>query len=548
MLENFDPNTIADEAVRQIVLYLMNRVENLEAKVQEQAEEIQRLGDENNRLKGEQGKPKIKANKSASHRSSEKERRESKPRHKESKQAKIRIDRVEVLLVDQQRLPPDAQFKGYEEVIVQDVEFRTENIQFRKEKYYSPGNQQTYLAEMPAGYKGQFGPGVRAWVLALYYAGGMSEPKLLELLQTVGMHISAGQISDFLIKDQEQFHAESEAVVRAGLTSSPWQHLDSTGTRVNGKNEQCHVLCNPFYTAYCTLPAKDRLSLLKVLMGRANPVFRLNELALTLLPQLGVAKMWCKKLTKLLPHDQDWTQTQLDAWLDEHLPKLGEKLRKLLKDGLAIAAYRTQTLWPVIDLLVCDDAPQFNWLTVELALCWIHEFRHYKKLAPRIPSHRQLLDAFKESFWKLYRKLLAYRQHPNEKDAHSLRAEFEQLFEQTSGYEQLDERLALTLAKKEQLLVVLIHPEILLHNNPAELGARQRVRKRDVSLQARTREGLGAWDTFQTLVSTAKKLEVNIYQYLHDRIAQTNKLPSLAQLIEERAQDVPLAASWQTVT
>jgi hypothetical protein len=547
MLENFDPNTIADEAVRQIVLYLMNRVENLEAKVQEQAEEIQRLDDENNRLKGEQGKPKIKANQSASPRSSEKERRESKPRHKESKQAKIRIDRVEVLQVERQRLPPDAQFKGYEEVIVQDVEFRTENIQFRKEKYYSPSHQQTYLAEMPAGYKGQFGPGVRAWVLALYYAGGMSEPKILELLQTVGMHISAGQISDFLLQDQEQFHAESEAVVRAGLTSSPWQHLDSTGTRVNGKNEHCHVLCNPFYTSYCTLPAKDRLSLLKVLMGGADPVFRWNELAFTLLQQLGVAKMWCKRLAKLVPSNQEWTQTQLDVWLDEHLPQLGEKLRKLLKDGLAIAAYRTQTLWPVVELLVCDDAPQFNALTTQLALCWIHEFRHYKKLIPCIPYHRHLLDAFKESFWKLYRKLLAYRQHPNEKDAHSLRSEFEQLFEQTSGYEQLDERLALTLAKKEQLLVVLSHPETLLHNNPAELGARQRVRKRDVSLQARTREGIRAWDTFQTLVSTAKKLEVNIYQYLHDRIAQTNKLPSLAQLIEERAQDLPLAASWQTI-
>ena len=101
---------------------------------------------------------------------------------------------------------------------MQDIDFRTENIKFRKEKYYSPGQKQTYLADLPAGYKGQFGPGVRAWVLALYYAGGMSEPKILELLQTVGMHISAGQLSDFLIKDQEQFHAESAAVVRAGLS------------------------------------------------------------------------------------------------------------------------------------------------------------------------------------------------------------------------------------------------------------------------------------------------------------------------------------------
>src|SRR5256714_901428 len=345
MLENFDPNTIADEAVRQIVLYLMNRVENLEAKVQEQAEEIQRLGDENNRLQGEQGKPKIKVNKSASPQSSEKERWESKARHKESKQAKIRIERVEVLQVDHECLPQDAQFKGYEEVIVQDIDFRTENIKFRKEKYYSPSQKQTYLAEMPAGSKGQFGPGVRAWVLAFYYAGGMSEPKILELLQTVGLHISAGQLSDFLIKDQEQFHAERLAVVRAGLASSPWQHLDSTGTGVNGKNEHCHVLCNPFYTAYCTLPAKDRLSLVRVLMGGADPVFRLNELALNLLKQLGVAKKWGKKLTELLPYEQDWKENQLDEWLDEHLPKLGPKRRKLIKDSLAIAAYRTQTVW-----------------------------------------------------------------------------------------------------------------------------------------------------------------------------------------------------------
>src|SRR6266699_3923904 len=274
MLEGFDPNTIQDEAVRQVVMYLMNVVENQHAKIQEQAEEIQRLRDEINRLKGEQGKPKIKANKAVPHLSSEKERRESKPRHKDNKQAQIRIDRVEVLKVDQQRLPQDALFKGYEEVIVQDRDFRSENIQFRKEKYYSPSQKQTYLADLPTGYKGQFGPGVRAWVLALYYAGGMSEPKILELLCTVGMHISAGQLSDFLIHDQEQFYAESAQVVRAGLASSPWQHLDSTGTRVDGKNQHCHVLCNPLSSAYCTFPTQDRLSLLRVLLGGGDPSFR----------------------------------------------------------------------------------------------------------------------------------------------------------------------------------------------------------------------------------------------------------------------------------
>src|SRR5437016_12867439 len=130
MLENFDPNTIEDEVVRQVVLYLMNMVEKQQTTIQEQAEIIQRQNDEINRLKGEQGKPKIKANKPAPDLSSEKERRESKSHLKAKKQAEIRIDRVEVLQVDHERLPQDAEFKGYEEVIMQDIDFRTENIQF----------------------------------------------------------------------------------------------------------------------------------------------------------------------------------------------------------------------------------------------------------------------------------------------------------------------------------------------------------------------------------------------------------------------------------
>jgi hypothetical protein len=539
--------TQPDEALRQVFRDLMNLVENLSTQVQRQAEEIQRLRDENNRLKGEQGKPKIKANKPVPDLSSEKERRESKPHHKANKQAQIRIDRVEVVKVQKEHLPADAQFKGYEDVIVQDFEVRTNNIRFRKEKYYSPSQKKTYLAALPTGYKGQFGPEVRAWVLSLYYAAGMSEPKILEFLQTVGMHISAGQLSTFLIADQEPFHAERAAVVRAGLASSPWQHLDSTGTRVNGKNEQCHILCNPWYTAYCTLPAKDRLSLLRVLQGGADPVFEMNALSLELLAQLGVSQKWCRTLPTLLSHDQTYTENQLDDVLNAHLPKYGDTLRTRVKEALAIATYRTQMAYPVVKLLVCDDAPQFNWLTVELALCWIHEYRHYKQLTPRFLAHCELLKQFAKDFWEFYRDLLAYRDHPSAAQADALRVAFDHLFGQPTGYQQLDERKALTLVKKEPLLMVLSHPEILLHNNPAELGARQRVRKRDVSLQARTREGIGAW-AFQTLVSTANKLGVNIYEYFYDRIVQTNLLPSLAALIEQRSAALHLTASWAATT
>src|SRR6266566_1263208 len=542
--QELDPGTIEDEDLRQKFVDLMNVVAKQQSTIAEQAAEIQRLRDEINRLKGEQGKPRIAANKPTQDLSSEKERRQSKPHHKSSKQAKIPIDRVEVLKIDPEQLPADAVFKGYQDVVVQDVEIRTDNVQFRKETYYSKSQKRTYVAALPAGYHGQFGPKVKAWVLVMYYGGQMSEPKLLEVLQTAGMQMSDGQLSDMLIKEQEPFHAERAQILEAGLGSSPWQHLDSTGTRVNGHNEHCHVLANPLYTAYCTLPGLDRMSLLRVLLGGADPVFRYNDLTAHLLEQFSVTDKWKRVLPTLLPHEVDLTEKELDEVLDVHLPKLGVNLRKRVKEALAIAAYRTQSSYPVVDLLLCDDAPQFNALTVELALCWIHEYRHYKTLIPRFAHHCRLLQDFDKGFWKLYQGLLDYRNHPDPVQAAALEAEFDQLFGQTSGYELLDECKRRTLAKKKHLLMVLSHPEILLHNNPAELGARQRVRKRDVSLQARTREGIGAWDTFQTLVSTAKKLGVNMYQYFSDRMTQTNTFPSLAHLIEQRSQDFPLATSW----
>ena len=94
--------------------------------------------------------------------------------------------------------------------------------------------------------------------------------------------------------------------------------------------------------------------------------------------------------------------------------------------------------------------------------------------------------------------------------------------------------------------MVLVHPEIPLHNNPAELGARQRVRKRDVSFGPRTGEGAKAWDTFMTLAATATKLGVSFYAYIHDRVAKVNQMPGLDTVIAARAIELNLSASWGT--
>ena len=136
------------------------------------------------------------------------------------------------------------------------------------------------------------------------------------------------------------------------------------------------------------------------------------------------------------------------------LKKLSSGYRSRVKEAAAIAFYHQQSNWPVVRTLVCDDAPQFKLLTEELALCWVHEGRHYKKLSPLVTYHQQLLDKFLKDFWDYYRELLAYRDAPSSSAAAKLRAKFYQLFDSNSGYQQLDERKQLTAAKISELLLV----------------------------------------------------------------------------------------------
>ena len=546
MFEDLDLNRIQDANARELILRLLNLVEKLSADLRDAQVEIQRLRDEVNRLKGEQGKPKIKGNTAKpppSDHSSENERHKPRQHHKSSKKAEIQINREQVVEVDPSVLPEDAEFKGHEDVVVQDILLCTDNVLFHKQKYYAPSTHQTYLAELPRGYEGQFGPGIKALTLALYFGIGTSEPKILEFYENVGIQISDGELSNLLIKDQGSFHSEKDAVYEAGLASSPYQHTDDTLTRVDGQNQHCHVVCNPVYTAYHTRPTKERLSVLDVLRNGRPRIFRLNHEALGYLEGLPWSKAAWRTLQSWI-NEQDLDEDSFVGRLQAALPKLSQQQRKALIDAAAVAAYHAETDFPVVQALICDDAPQFNWLARIMMLCWVHAGRPYKKLIPVIPLHREQLEDFLKRFWEYYDQLLTYRQKPSPEESLRLEAEFDRLFSIQTGYDQLDRLITKTRAKKASLLSVLQYPELPLHNNPAELGVRQRVRKRDVSFGPRTLDGVRAWDTFATLAATAKKLGVSFYRYLHDRISAENQIPPMADLVKKRAKELDLGWSW----
>ena len=156
-----DVNKIADPALRATMSQLLNIIEFFAAENQALKEEVQRLRDENNRLKGEQGKPDIrKQTKTNEDVSSETERKKKKSKkHKKSnKKDKLTVNRIEHCQLDKNQLPPDVIFKGYQDVIVQDIVIRTDNLRFKKAIYYSPSFKKTFIASLPAGYTGEFGP------------------------------------------------------------------------------------------------------------------------------------------------------------------------------------------------------------------------------------------------------------------------------------------------------------------------------------------------------------------------------------------------------
>ncbi|WP_228371628.1 hypothetical protein [Trichormus azollae] len=190
-----------------------------------------------------------------------------------------------------------------------------------------------------------------------------------------------------------------------------------------------------------------------------------------LLEHFQLPTKWRNAL-QVLPQETVLSEAEFHTLLDTHLPKLGSQQRTRIMEAAAIAFYHQQTDWPVVQTLVCDDAPQLKLLTDHIALCWVDEGRNYKKLSVFIACHQKVLDKFLDDFCNYYRDLLPDQDSPSQQTADKLRYKFWKLFHTDSGYQQLDERKPLTLIKISELLYVLEHPELPLHNNPAELAAR----------------------------------------------------------------------------
>ncbi|MCP4460970.1 MAG: transposase, partial [Cytophagales bacterium] len=314
-----------------------------------------------------------------------------------------------------------------------------------------------------------------------------------------------------------------------------YQQIDDTSTRVNGCNCYTQIVSNPYYTAFFTDTHKNRLSVIDILQGCGVRTYYFTEEAFVLLIKFGLSLKMINRLRELAD-GKKMNEDEMEDLLAKIFPDTskGRNQRSRIKEAAAIAAYHWQTDFPVIEVLLSDDAPQYKHLTSEHGLCWVHEGRHFKKLSPVVPENIDVLKSFRKEFWQYYGKLLRYKADPTSEMAKVLESEFDELFATRTEYKALNDRIEKTEGKKVALLKVLQYPELPLHNNASELGARAQKRRQDVSLHTKTEEGAKAGDTFMTIVETAKKLGVKTKEYFEDRISGKFQMPSLADQIVKK--------------
>ena len=530
---NTQLDNVKDPVAKVIIEQLLNIIEYQAQEIKVLKAENQRLRDENNRLKGGPSKPNIRKQ---SNNHSSKKNRKPRGQQKKNKKSKCKNNKITInctvkCKVNKNKLPEDAIFKGYKSVVVQDIIIKTNNTKFIKEVYYSPSLNKTFMANLPKGYDGAFGPHIKSLIINQHFVHRMPEPAIMQFLQSHGVAISAATISRIITDNHEQFHSEKKEIVDAGLQSSVYQQLDDTSARVNGRNNFTHVLCNPYYTAYFTKPNKNRLTILEIL-NQKPLTFQFNSSAYALMRQMELSQEILTKLKKLKPKPT-MNRKEIEQILDNLFPIANKhaRSRRIILEASAITAYLNSS--NAIKILLTDDAKQFKQITEYLALCWVHDGRHYKKLSPAFAVYQKKLDLFLNKYWDYYHKLLNYKKKPSKSLANKLEKEFDKLFSTATGYTQLEERIARTKLKKDSLLLVLKYPELPLHNNTSELGARAQARYRDISFQTKNAKGTESKDTFMTIIETAKKLGINTYSYIFDRVSNRFKMPSLASLVAE---------------
>lgn len=170
--------------------------------------------------------------------------------------------------------------------------------------------------------------------------------------------------------------------------------------------------------------------------------------------------------------------------------------------------------------LVADDGSPNNACSCKgLQLCLVHEIRLYKKLFPFFNPHQELQKQILFQWRQFYHLAKAYGSDPPQTATSTKKAEIESMFDritnQTTGYDDLDKQLQLSLKKKLKLLYFLDHPKVPIQNNESELSLREGVIMRKISGPTKSTAGDRSIERHLSVIQTIKKQGLPVFETLH---------------------------------